>query len=91
MKKVSFYTVAISLLLITVQASAFVENWNYQVDTPLGVASGGMIPKIEASLTALTAAQVVRIIDGRISHALLQDIAGQARQTKSGGTTIVPE
>ena len=56
-----------------------------------GVASGGMIPKIEASLTALTAAQVVRIIDGRISHALLQDIAGQARQTKSGGTTIVPE
>lgn len=56
-----------------------------------GVASGGMVPKIEASLTALTATQIVRIIDGRISHALLQDIAGQARQTKSGGTTIVPE
>ena len=56
-----------------------------------GVASGGMIPKIEASLSALTTTQVVRIIDGRTSHALLQDIAGQARQTKSRGTTIVPE
>jgi acetylglutamate kinase len=56
-----------------------------------GVASGGMIPKIEASLRALTTTKVVRIIDGRISHALLQDIAGQARQTKSRGTTIVSE
>ena len=56
-----------------------------------GVASGGMIPKIEASLRALATTQVVRIIDGRASHALLQDIAGQARQTKSRGTTIVPE
>jgi acetylglutamate kinase len=55
------------------------------------VASGGMIPKIEASLTALTATKVVRIIDGKISHALLHDIAGKAHQTKSGGTTIVPE
>jgi acetylglutamate kinase len=57
-----------------------------------GAASGGMIPKIEASLRALTTTKVVRIIDGRASHALLQDIAGKARQTKSrGGTTIVPE
>jgi acetylglutamate kinase len=56
-----------------------------------GVASGGMIPKIEASLRALTITQVVRIIDGRTSHALLHDIAGQARQTKSRGTTIVSE
>jgi acetylglutamate kinase len=56
-----------------------------------GVASGGMIPKIEASLRALTTAQVVRIIDGRTAHALLHDIAGQARQTKSRGTTIVSE
>jgi acetylglutamate kinase len=56
-----------------------------------GVASGGMIPKIEASLRALTTTQVVRIINGRTSHALLQDIAGQARQTKSRGTTIVSE
>ena len=56
-----------------------------------GVASGGMIPKIEASLRALTTTQVVRIIDGRISHALLHEITGEARQTKSRGTTIVPE
>jgi len=56
-----------------------------------GIASGGMIPKIEASLRALTITQLVRIIDGRTSHALLHDIAGQARQTKSRGTTIVSE
>jgi acetylglutamate kinase len=56
-----------------------------------GVASGGMIPKIEASLKALTTTKVVRIIDGRTAHALLQDIAGQARQIKSRGTTIVSE
>jgi len=55
------------------------------------VASGGMVPKIEASLRALTTTQVVRIIDGKISHALLHEITGQARQTKSRGTTIVPE
>ena len=56
-----------------------------------GIASGGMIPKIEASLRALITTQVVHIIDGRISHALLDDIGGQAQQTKSGGTTIVSE
>jgi len=56
-----------------------------------GAASGGMIPKIEASLRALTTTQVVRIIDGKISHALLHEITGQARQTESRGTTIVPE
>jgi acetylglutamate kinase len=56
-----------------------------------GTASGGMIPKIEASLRALTTTQVVHIIDGRISHALLDDIGGQDQQTKSRGTTIVAE
>jgi len=56
-----------------------------------GLASGGMIPKIEASLRALTTTRVVRIIDGRVVHTLLDDIAGQARQNKSGGTTIVAE
>jgi acetylglutamate kinase len=56
-----------------------------------GIASGGMTPKIEASLRALTTTQVVRIIDGKISHALLHEITGQARQAKSRGTTIVPE
>jgi acetylglutamate kinase len=56
-----------------------------------GAASGGMVPKVEASLRALTTTQVVRIIDGKISHALLHEITGQTRQAKSRGTTIVPE
>jgi acetylglutamate kinase len=56
-----------------------------------GVAFGGMIPKIEAGLTALTTTKVVRIIDGRTAHALLQDIAGKTRQAKSRGTTIGSE
>jgi acetylglutamate kinase len=56
-----------------------------------GVVSGGMIPKIEASLKALTATKVVRIIDGRAAHALRDDVSKQARQSKSGGTTIVSE
>jgi len=56
-----------------------------------GLASGGMAPKIEASLKALNTTQVVRIIDSKISHVLLQEITGQARQTESRGTTIVSE
>ena len=56
-----------------------------------GIASGGMVPKLEASLRALTTTQVVRIIDGKISHALLHEITGRARQAESRGTTIVPK
>lgn len=56
-----------------------------------GVASGGMIPKIEASLTALKKTQVVRIIDGRIAHALLQDVTNTRPETQPGGTSIVPK
>ncbi len=56
-----------------------------------GIASGGMVPKIEASLKALTTTKVVRIIDGRAPHALLQEIVGKTRQAKSRGTTIVPK
>ena len=57
-----------------------------------GIASGGMIPKIEASLKALTTTKVVRIIDGRAVHALRDDITGKARQIiESGGTTIVSQ
>jgi acetylglutamate kinase len=49
-----------------------------------GTASGGMIPKITACLRALSgAAAACIIVDGRQSHALLDDING-----KSGGTTI---
>ena len=60
------------------------------------VALGGMIPKIEASLRALTTTQVVHIIDGRASHALLKAIAGNeipclsSEQAQFGGTSIVP-
>jgi acetylglutamate kinase len=56
-----------------------------------GVASGGMIPKIEAGLKALTTTKVVRIIDGRAPHALRDDVSRQARKSRSGGTTIVSE
>jgi acetylglutamate kinase len=56
-----------------------------------GIASGGMIPKIEASLRALTTTKIVRIIDGRAAHALRDDVSRQARKSRSGGTTIVPE
>ena len=49
-----------------------------------GTASGGMIPKIKACLTALEgSASACVIADGRQSHALLDDINGQ-----SGGTVI---
>lgn len=49
-----------------------------------GVASGGMVPKIEACLRAVTAVPQARIVDGREPHALLREVEG-----KGGGTTIV--
>ncbi|HEX7474855.1 MAG TPA: acetylglutamate kinase [Dehalococcoidales bacterium] len=48
-----------------------------------GTASGGMIPKIRASIRALNAGKVARIIDGRQTHALLKEI-----EKSEGGTTI---
>jgi acetylglutamate kinase len=48
-----------------------------------GVASGGMIPKINACRRALEAGAVARIIDGRAPHALLNEL-----EDKGGGTTI---
>ncbi len=48
-----------------------------------GVASGGMIPKINACLRALTSAAVTRIIDGREPHALIDELEG-----RGGGTAI---
>jgi len=56
-----------------------------------GAASGGMIPKIEACLKALTTVSIARIIDGRVSHALLNVIASETKQSQLGGTTIVTE
>jgi acetylglutamate kinase len=52
------------------------------IDT--GVASDGMIPKINACLKALTVNAVTRIIDGRESHALLKAIEEENRGTKIG-------
>ena len=48
-----------------------------------GVATGGMIPKVEACLRALSTVPMTRIIDGRVSHALLQEMDGEGE-----GTTI---
>jgi len=51
-----------------------------------GTASGGMIPKIEACLKALATVPIARIINGTVSHALLDEM-----RNKAGGTTIVPK
>jgi acetylglutamate kinase len=48
-----------------------------------GVASGGMLAKIEACLSAVKKVPVTRIIDGRRPHALYNEIDG-----KGEGTTI---
>jgi len=49
-----------------------------------GVAAEGMIPKIEACLKALSTVKVVRVIDGRIPHVLLQDMEGGGGGTRIG-------
>lgn len=49
-----------------------------------GTASGGMIAKLEAGLIASRNVSLTRIIDGRVDHALLDEIEG-----KGNGTTIV--
>ena len=48
-----------------------------------GIASGGMIPKVEACLRALSTVPTARIIDGRVSHALIEELEGRGK-----GTTI---
>ncbi len=49
-----------------------------------GVASGGMIPKIEACLRALSAVSSAQIIDGRQPHALLAAVKGRGEGTQIG-------
>ena len=49
-----------------------------------GVIVGGMIPKINACLKALKAGAIVRIIDGRKPHVLLNEIESSG----GGGTTL---
>ena len=46
-----------------------------------GVISGGMIPKVEASIRALSTTSATSIIDGRQPHALLREIAGHSEGT----------
>lgn len=46
-----------------------------------GVVGGGMIPKVEACLTALSSAPNAQIIDGRVPHALLECVSGKAMGT----------
>ena len=48
------------------------------------VAAGGMIPKIEACLTALQAGGVSHIIDGRNPSALMDAVAGETLGTRIG-------
>jgi len=48
-----------------------------------GVIAGGMIPKVNASIRALNAGAVTRIIDGTKPHALVEELAGRGT-----GTTI---
>ena len=49
-----------------------------------GTATGGMAAKVVACLSALRSVSMIRIIDGRTSHALLDEMSG-----KTEGTTIV--
>ena len=49
-----------------------------------GTASGGMIAKLKAGMVASQRVALTRIIDGRVSHALLDEIEGRGK-----GTTIV--
>jgi acetylglutamate kinase len=49
-----------------------------------GVASGGMIPKIEACLAALAGVRAARIIDGTSPHALIREVEGSMVGTTIG-------
>jgi len=50
-----------------------------------GVVSGGMVPKIRACLRALSTTSAARIIDGKRSHALLNEIMEGGDGTTIGG------
>ncbi|MDD5397495.1 MAG: acetylglutamate kinase [Dehalococcoidia bacterium] len=49
-----------------------------------GTASGGMVAKLEAGVIAARKVSLTRIIDGRVEHALIDEIEGKGK-----GTTIV--
>jgi len=46
-----------------------------------GVVHGGMIPKVEGCLRALSTVPLAQIVDGRESHALIEAIAGRGSGT----------
>ena len=48
------------------------------------VVAGGMVPKLEACLTALERNGVAQILDGRKPHALLDTLSGKAMGTRVG-------
>ena len=48
------------------------------------IAAGGMIPKLEACLTALKEGSIAQIIDGRRPGALLDTLSGKAAGTRVG-------
>jgi len=61
--------------LLPEQARAMVER---------GIATGGMIPKLQACLTALERVPFTHIVDGRRPHALLECLAGRPLGTRIG-------
>jgi acetylglutamate kinase len=48
------------------------------------IVAGGMVPKLEACLTAVESEGVAQIVDGRSSHALLECVSGEAVGTRIG-------
>ena len=48
------------------------------------VVAGGMVPKLEACLTALTESATTRIVDGRKPHALVDVLSDKALGTRVG-------
>ena len=46
------------------------------------IVAGGMVPKLEACLTAVEGESVAQILDGRSSHALLETLSGEAIGTR---------
>ncbi len=77
-EKLVFLTDTPGLLRDVNDPSSLIHQLRSDEVTPLtesGVIAGGMIPKVEACLTALTAGvRKTHIIDGRVSHSLLLEI-----------------
>ena len=55
-----------------------------------GVAGGGMIPKLEAALHALSRVQLTQIVDGRSPHALMEAATSSATGTVIAAEGVAP-